>query len=54
MRRSLERRAVFGEHREHELHEEVGGIVGRDAALAHAVGDLADELGGFAVTASAV
>ena len=32
-------------YREHELHEEVGGVVGRDAADAHAVGDLADELG---------
>jgi hypothetical protein len=38
---------VVGEHREHELHEEVGGIVRRDAALAHAVGDLADDFSGL-------
>ncbi len=38
---------VLGEHREHELHEEVSGVVGRDAALPHAVGDLANEFGGL-------
>ena len=38
---------VLGEHAEHELHQEVGGVVGGDAALAHAVGEFAEELGGL-------
>ncbi len=41
----LEQADVLGEHAEHELHEEVGRVVGGDAADAHAVGDLADQLG---------
>jgi hypothetical protein len=38
---------VLGKHREHQLHEEMGGIMGGDAALAHTVGDLANDFGGL-------
>ena len=36
---------VLGEHAEHQLHQEVGRLVGLDAAQPHAIGELAKVLG---------
>ena len=42
----FEQADVFGEHAEHQLHEEMGGIVGRDAAR-RMPSAMAEELGGL-------
>src|SRR5207302_9143523 len=38
---------VLGEHAEHQLHEEMGRLLGRHVANAHALGQLGKALGHF-------